>query len=115
MENIIDIIQKHSLTVRCLPYITVYHWTYREGDEKSIDNPSYDGNGNIRKVKKSIVTNAIGRKLLREEREVEKGGWWYVKETQNTDSTVRFDRKYDKFFAPTIEEALQLYLDSLIN
>ncbi|MBK7362639.1 MAG: hypothetical protein IPJ01_10125 [Micavibrio sp.] len=53
-----------------------------------------------------------GRKLLREEREVKNGGWWYVKETPNTDSTVIFQREYDKFFAPTLEEAIQLFLDS---
>ena len=53
-----------------------------------------------------------GRKLLKETKIVKNGGWWYVKETKNTDSTVRFSREHDKFFAPTLEEAIQLYLDS---
>ena len=53
-----------------------------------------------------------GKKLLKETKTVKNGGWWYVKETQNTDSTVQFIRQYDKFFAPTLEEAIKLYLDS---
>jgi hypothetical protein len=50
---------------------------------------------------------------LKETKISEKGGWWYVKETKNTDSTVRFSREFDKFFAPTLEEAIDLYLESI--
>lgn len=140
--DIIDIIQKHSLTVRCLPHEVVSYWTYREGDE----NKKYvDSNGKPKEAKREVViqeydleyfkkTKPIyksadtpekryetwrknfpnGRKLLKETRTVEHGGWWYVKETPNTDSTVRFSREYDKFFAPTLEEAIKLFLDSLV-
>ena len=38
MENIIDIIQKHSLTVRCLPHEVVSYWKYKEGDEITEDD-----------------------------------------------------------------------------
>ena len=110
MESIIDIIQKHSLTVRCLPHKVISHWTYKEGDENI---KWVDSDGNPTKSKRSVVIREDGRKLLREERDVEKGGWWYVKETKNTSSTVTFSRKYDKFFAPTLEEAIKLYLDSI--
>ncbi len=114
MDNLIEIIQEHSLTVRCLPYVVVNHWTYKEGDEERIKKPSYDAIGNIRDVKQSIVFNERwNRKMLREERQVEHGGWWYVKETKHTDSTVRFNREYDKFFASTLEEAISMYLNSL--
>jgi hypothetical protein len=109
-DNIIDIIQKHSLTIRCLPYKVIHHWSYREGDE----NKKYvDCKGNPSKSRRSLVISEDGRKLLREERDVENGGWWFVHETKNTNATVMFSKKYDKFFAPTLEEALQLYLDSI--
>jgi hypothetical protein len=142
MDDLINIIQKHSLTVRCLPHKVVNHWSYKEGDE----NKKYvDSKGNAIKSKRTLViqkfdleyfektppqewdkkltpkerlkrflrTNPTGeRKLIKEEKTVEHGGWWYVKETKNTDSTIRFNRKYDKFFAPTLKEAIQLYLNS---
>ena len=141
--DIIDIIQKNSLTVRCLPYEVVNYWSYTEGDE----NKKYlvDRNHKTIETKKEVViqdydleyfqkTKASkwntddpqkrldnwkkrfpnGKKLLKETRLVKNGGWWYVKETKNTDSIVRFSREYDKFFAPTLEEAIQLYLDSKI-
>ena len=55
-----------------------------------------------------------GRKLIKNTKIVEKGGWWYVKKVNNTDSTVRFSNKTDKFFAPTLEEAVQLFLESQV-
>lgn len=141
MKNLTDIIQEHSLTVRCLPHVVVSHVTYKEGDE----NKKYvNANGKESTVKRSVIVQDYdleyfiktpppkwstatpeqryndfknkfpnGRKLLKEERLVQNGGWWYVKETKNTDSTVRFSREYDKFFAPTLEGAMQLYLDSI--
>ena len=109
MENIIEIIKEHSLTVRCLPHEVVSYWTYHEGDE----NRKYvDSNGNPIKDTHELVIRGDGKKLLKITKQVKNGGWWYVKETKHTDSTVQFSRKYDKFFAPTLEEAIQLYLDS---
>lgn len=108
-QEIINTISEYSLTVRCLPYKVVNLWTYREGDE----NKKYvDSNGNPSKSTKTLYIREDGKKLLKEERTVERGGWWYVKETPNTNSTVRFNREYDKFFAPTLKEALQLFLNS---
>ena len=116
-EQIIQIIAEHSLTVRCLPHVVVSVFNYREGDEERVNKPSYDAKGNIRNVRKSIITGygtyPKDRKFFREERDVKKGGWWYVKETPHTGSNVQFSRKYDKFFAPTLEEAIQLFLNSL--
>lgn len=109
MKNIIEIIQKHSLTVRCLPHVVVSHWTYREGEKVE----SYtDGNGLLRK-RSVVFLEKWNRKFIREEKIVKNGGWWYVKETKNTDSIIQFSRKYDKFFAPTLEGAIKLYLDSI--
>jgi hypothetical protein len=95
--NFEKIIKEHSLTVRCLPYVVVSYWSYRPGETKYKDA-------------ELVLLN--GRKVWREEVEVDKGGWWYVKETKHTDGTVRFERRYDKFFAPTLKEALTLYLNS---
>lgn len=134
----IEIIAKHSLTVRCLPHETINYWTYREGDE----NKKYvDSNGNpiIRQLEVVIQNLDLeyfqktpttkynidspekryeqwkkrfpnGKKLLKETKTVKHGGWWYVMETKHTGATVIFN---DKFLAPTLEEALQLYLDSI--
>ena len=142
MKNLIEIIQKHSLTVRCLPHETVTYTTYKEGDE----NKHYvDNRGNKIEAKREVIIQDFnlehyqktpqpeydkkrtpeerfekwkksfphGRKLLKTTKITENGGWWYVKETKHTDSTIRFNRKYDKFFAPTLEQAINLYLDSI--
>lgn len=143
MENIIDIIQKHSLTVRCLPYEVISYWSYKEGDE---NKKCVDSNMKPIESKKEVVIQEFdleyfqktkptkwntdspekrfetwkknfpnGRKLLKETKSVKNGGWWYVKETKNTDSTVRFSREHDEFFAHTLEEAIKLYLDSIVS
>ena len=140
MENIIEIIQKHSLTVRCLPHEVVTYWGYQEGDEhKNYVNSKGEPikrqlevviqDYNFETYRKNLTPYSIGeaekmfkkwkekfpngKKLLKETRKVEHGGWWYVKSTSHTDSTIRFSREHDKFFAPTLEEAIQLYLESL--
>jgi len=142
MENIIDIIQKHSLTVRCLPHEVVSYYTYREGDEKAkwvnsdgspsksirevvtqhfdlehfqkTKPPKWEDGTPEQRFERWIKNNPNGRKLLKETRTVEKGGWWYVVETKDTDSTVRFSSKSsDNFLAPTLEGAINLYLESI--
>jgi hypothetical protein len=141
MKNLIEIIQKNSLTVRCLPYETVAFWSYKEGDEhrrsvnskgeeiiskKEVVIQDYDlahfqkmkhGKWNTDSPEKRFANwkknFPNGKKILKETKISEKGGWWYVKETKNTDSTVRFSREFDKFFAPTLEEAIDLYLESI--
>jgi hypothetical protein len=120
-EEIIETIQKHSLTVRCLPHVVISHWSYREGDEERIGGingkPICLEGGKILNATREIVSGFNNwdkdKKFIKENKFVDKGGWWYVKETQNTGSTVRFNREYDKFFAPTLKEAIQLYLNSL--
>ena len=141
MKNLIEIISEHSLTVRCLPHEVVSYRSYVDGDEnkKYVDSngnainskreviiqdfdleyfkntapPEWSKNLSPEKRFETWRKNyPNGRKLLKETRSVQDGGWWYVKETKNTDSTVRFDRKRDKFFAPTLEEAIQVYLNS---
>jgi len=102
--DIINIIQKHSLTVRCLPHIVVSRWNYKEGDEK-----------NLKENQTIEYSTKYNRKVIREERKANNGGWWYVKETKNISSNVQFSREYDKFFAPTLEEAINLFLKSLVD
>jgi hypothetical protein len=139
--NLIDIIQKYSLTVRCLPYEVISYTTYKEGDENKI---YVDSNGKLIEAKREVIIQDFdleyfektkptefntdtpekrfenwkknfpnGRKLLKTTKVTNNGGWWYVKETPHTDSNVQFSRKYDKFFAPTLVEAIKMFLESI--
>ena len=140
MKNIIEIIQKHSLVVRCLPYEVVLYRDYQEGDglKKYVDSK-----GNTIEAKREVIIQNFdlehfqitkpqkwdtdspemryarwrknfpnGRKLLKETRIVEKGGWWIVKGAKHTDSSITFSLKND-FCAPTLSEAIDLYLKSI--
>ena len=101
-SDVLKVISDNFLCVRRLPFKVISLWSYREGDEDWLkDN--------------QVITQIPewgDRKFVREEKVVEKGGWWYIKEVKNTDSTVMFNRENDKFFAPTIKEAVKLYLKS---
>jgi len=108
-QEILKIITDNFLCIRRLPFEVVSYWTYKEGDELK---KWVDSKGNPSKSQKSLVIREDGKKLLKEVRIIEQGGWWYVKPINNTDSTIRFSREYDKFFAPTLEEAIKLYLNS---
>jgi hypothetical protein len=123
--DVIEIITKHSLTVRCLPYEVVSKWTYREGQKLKENQelvywkPDIDYFKNLKILDLRTARNRMkdfykrfpdGKPVVKETRLVKKGGWFYVKETKNTDSTVRFNRDFDKFFAPTLEEAIKLFL-----
>jgi hypothetical protein len=108
-SEILNAITDNFLCVRRLPFEVISHWSYREGDET---RKYVDSNGNPIKHKRTVVTREDGKKLVREERIVEKGGWWFVKEIKHTDATIRFDKNHDKFFAPTIGEAIESYLKS---
>lgn len=119
-QEILQIIADNFLCVRRLPFEVISHWTYREGDENKLGGfdgrPIYTENGQILNIKREVVT-CFGnwpkdKKWIKETKQVEKGGWYYVKEVKNTSSTMKFNRKHDKFFAPTLEEAIQLYLKS---
>ena len=101
-RKIIELIQKYSLTVRCLPKTVTSLWSF-QGDYKF----KLKNNQNI------IEHN--GRKYIKTVREVERAGWWYVTESKNTDSIVHFSKGYKVFFAPTLEEAIQLFLESIKN
>lgn len=139
MENILKIIQENSLTIRCLPEQVISYLTYREGDENRI---YVDGDGNCIEDKREVVVQEHdleyfqkqkpskwctdspevrfrnwkknfpnGRKILKVTKKIKRAGWWFVKETKNTDSSVQFNQRYD-FFAPTLDEAINLYLNS---
>jgi len=109
-EDVLKTISDNFLCVRRLPFEVISYWSYTEGDE---NKKWVDSNGNPSKAKKSLFIRKDGRKFLKEERPIEKGGWWYVKQVENTGSTVRFSREYDKFFAPTLIEAVELFIKQL--
>jgi len=142
-QEILWAIAEHFLCVRRLPFKTIEYWTYREGDENKIwvdsnGNPSKytrelviqefdlewfknnkpnEWEGDLtpeQRFERFLKTHPTGqRKLLKTEKIVENGGWWYVKKAEHTSSSVEFNKKRDKFFAPTLAEAVQLYLNSL--
>lgn len=125
-EEIIQSIADNSLTVRCLPHIVTSKSSVRdvnklqEGSVLEYWQPDLEYFVTMNKYSngQKLMDNFYsrwgekGRPFEVKKTKVEKGGWWYVKETQDTSSTVIFSRKYDEFFAPTLEEALQLYLSS---
>lgn len=119
-QEILQIITDNFLCVRRLPFELVTYWTYKKGDENKLggfnNRPIYTENGQFLNIKREVI-DSLGnwpkdKKWIKETKQIEKGGWWYVKEVKNTSSIVRFNRKHDKFFAPTLEEAIQLYLKS---
>lgn len=138
--DIVSIIAENFLCVRRLPFQVINCTTYKEGDEniKYVDskgNPSesirevvvrdYDLE-HFQKTKPSKWNNQNpeqrfaewkrrfpnGQKILKETKNIKLGGWWMVKEVRDTSDTVRFSMDFDTFFAPTLEEAIQLYLNS---
>jgi hypothetical protein len=138
-EEILKIIAENCLCVRRLPFEVVSYWTYREGDEnkKYIDSKGNPINTKkevviqdfdleyFQKTKPSKWETRTpeqryenfkknfpnGRKILKETKVVEKGGWYIVKQVFNTDSQVHFSFKED-FLAPTLEGAIELFLKS---
>lgn len=138
--EILQVISDNFLCVRRLPFETITYWSYKDGDEnkKYINSDGkpitakrevviqYFDLEHFQRTKPSKFCtdspeirfsnwrkhNPNGRKLLKETKTIEKGGWWYVKPVNNTSSMVRFNREYDEFFAPTLEEAVQLFLNS---
>lgn len=136
-EEILTIIADNFLTVRRLPFKSISHWTYREGDEnlkysdtettirtvitqdfdlehfKNTPPPKYSSNLTPeQRYEQFKKIHPKGRKLLREERTVKNGGWYYITQT-GTSATVYFDGKgEDVFKAQTLEEAIKLFLNS---
>lgn len=139
-EEIINAITENFLCVRRLPFEVVSYWSYHEGDEQrkyfdangnlieskkevivqhldlehfqNTPTSKFCTDSQEKRFKKWKEMFPFGKKLLKETRPVKNGGWWYVKPVNNTASTINFSREYDKFFAPTLEEAIQLYLNS---
>lgn len=106
-EEIINAIQKHALVVRCLPYEVFSAWTYHEGDES---RHRVNSKGEDISSEYSVEINADGKKVLVRRKKVEKGGWWYVKQAYNTDSTVMFSSKHD-IVRPSLEEAVVAWIE----
>lgn len=121
IEEVYNVISEHFLVARRLPFEVISVWSYRDKDEEKLGGfngkPIYLEGGKILNATREIITGygnfPPDRKFIKETKIVEKGGWWYVKQVKDTGSTVIFNREYDKFFAPTLEEAVTLYLNSL--
>ena len=119
-EEIIQVIADNFLCVRRLPFKVVSYWSYTKGDEERLEGfngkPIYLEEGKTLNATREIVTgywaHRPDKKFIKEVKVIEKGGWWYVKIAKNTSSTVMFNRKHDKFFGETLEEAIKLFLES---
>lgn len=112
-EKLLEIIAENFLCVRRLPFETTALWSYREGDEERVKKPIYLSDGSVLNAKRTVFFHeGYGRKMVREVKVVKNGGWWYVKEAAHTSSTITFSREHDKFFAPTLEGAVKLFLES---
>lgn len=138
-DEILKIIADNFLTVRRLPFKTISFLTYRDGDEmlKYVDvngnpieakrtviiqdfdlehfknTPPPEWSKNLtpeQRYERYKKANPNGRKLLREEKTVKNGGWYYVTKAQ-TSSKVDFSG-IDVFKAPTLEGAIELYIKS---
>lgn len=110
MQNLTELIQEHSLVVRCLPKVVISYWSYRKGDEDRLNETRYYGSGEpITNVAREIVTRN-GRKFIKETKIVNTTDLWYVKEVKDTTSRVNFG--YGAFRAPTLEQAINLFLQS---
>lgn len=136
--DILRIVKENSLTIRCLPETVISINLYREGDEnitpyqksigvfkkeieiqnfdleyfKNTPPPMFSNMTPKQRFESFKRSYPNGRKILKSYRKVKNGGWWYVKETKNTSSTIRFNRKTDKFFDTTLEGAIKMYLKS---
>lgn len=124
-KEMLDIIAENCLCVRRLPFETKttyslgYDETPKEGFTDSYWNPDdkyfkevHGDNWQSWKTQ-FYKTFPKGRRWQSRVNKVVKGGWWYIKVMNSTDSTVQFFNKHDKelFSAPTLEEVIQKYLD----
>ena len=103
--DVLSIIQEHSLCVRCIPKTLVSRWRTLPGD---LNRAMYAVEG----VKKSYMFDEKSNMyIVSEEKTPSNAGMWYVHPAKHNHSTVMFSKT--SFIAPTIEEAIQLYLNSL--
>lgn len=115
--ELLELIEKHHLAVRCLPLTVVSKWRLRGDEDATLCAPIYDESGKLTNTTKSIVVEK-GSRLLREEKPLKMGGWWIVKEANNSRAGVDFNKcdwkpEFGAFFAPTLEGAIRLYLDNI--
>lgn len=94
MDNLSQIIEEHNLSIRRLPDKVISRYDirhFKEGDE---------------------VVEINGRKFAKRTTIPEHAGWYLVKQINNTMTTVHWSFKTD-FLAKTLEESIELFLESL--
>jgi len=121
-QNILDIIQKYSLVVRCLPLEIKKTWypktdeTLNEDFVESYWTPDDDYFKKVHSVGWLARKNQFyekfpnGRRIFSQIKPVENiGGWWIVKQVEDTGNNVVFSKEHD-FLAPTLAEAIEMFL-----
>ena len=115
--ELLELIERHHLAVRCLPLTDISKFRLIGAEDVKLCAPIYDESGKLTNTAKSIIIEKGGR-FLREEKPVQMGGWWIVKEANNSMARVDFNKcdwkpEIGAFFAPTLEGAIRLYLDNI--
>lgn len=120
-----EIIQKYSLTVRCLPYevretITIPYKTIPKGWTEYAFKPddiyfkTLYGDAWEHYKKKFYNLYSEGKPGIERFRKVKLGGWWLVKQTLHDSSAVIFSFNDTRTFkAPTLIGALTMFLNTL--
>lgn len=105
--DVLSIIQEHSLCVRCIPKTVVSVWRVLP---KNLEQQMKINNG-VSATKSANFDEKSNMWIVREEKTPSNAGMWYIHPAKHNHSTVMFGKT--SFIAPTIEEAIQLYLNSL--
>lgn len=105
--DVLSIIQDHSLCVRCIPKTVVSVWRVLP---KNLEQQMKINQG-VSATKSATFDEKSNMWIVREEKTPYNAGMWYVQPERHNNATVIFGKK--SFIAPTIEEAIQLYLNSL--
>lgn len=113
--DIIKLMERYGLTLRCLPKKVIEHRTFRDDSSEEVIEVVVGNTSkqNFDKMKEKgyysdcrFSNGFIVRKFNRTERTCE--GGWLVKIDRGTGSMQRWDRKHGDFYGKTAEEAIIL-------
>lgn len=94
-----EIIKKYGLSIRQIPTVVTRLMEVRHYDPKN-------------KNQKIIRPEGWNRDMVQTKKYPTNGGYWMCQKVDDTGTIVRWDIKMD-FLAPTLEESVQLYLNSI--
>lgn len=111
--DILEMIDKHNLSIRKIPLQTVELYElqhYKEGDEiVTLTKEEQEKRWRKESAERFIKRFPEGRKFCRRIKIPDHAGWYMCKQVNSTDTTVRWNIKTD-YLAPTLEESINLFL-----